>query len=121
MIRPLFSWKTALALVAIAIVTGTIFYSQFLARKIAAEERQKVEQWVEAGKLLVTDTTGVSDRLVSIIMTQNLYIPIIVTDETNNILDHVNLDSAKVAADTNFLRDKLEEFMSKNDPIEWSN
>lgn len=121
MIQPLFSWKTGLALVAIAIVSGTIFYSQYLAHKIAAEERQKVEQWVEAGKLLVTDTTGVSDKLVSIIMTQNLYIPIIVTDETNNILDHINLDSAKVAADTNYLREKLDAFMSKNEPIEWAN
>jgi signal transduction histidine kinase len=121
MIQPLFSWKTGLAIVAIAIVTGTIFYSQYLARKIAADERQKVEQWVEAGKLLMTDTTGMSDRLVSIIMTENMYIPIIVTDEKNNILDHVNLDSAQVKSDSNYVREKLEDFMSKNDPIEWSN
>ena len=55
MIQPLFNWKTGLALIAIAIVSGTIFYSQFLAKKIAREERLKVEEWVEAGKLLVND------------------------------------------------------------------
>ena len=44
MIQPLFNWRTGLALIAIAIVSGTIFYSQYLARKIGREERQKVEE-----------------------------------------------------------------------------
>lgn len=121
MFQPLFNWKTGLALIAIAIVTGTIFYSQFLAKKIAHEERLKVEEWVEAGKLLVNDPTGMSDRLVSIIITRNITIPIIVTDENNRIIDHVNLDSASVAQDSNYLRRRLERFRSANDPIEWIN
>ena len=121
MIQPLFNWRTGLALVAIAIVTGTIFYSQYLARKIAREERLKVEEWVEAGKLLVNDPTGISDRLVSIIITQNTTIPIIVTDENNRIIDHVNLDSGKIAADKNYLTDRLQDFQTKNDPITWIN
>lgn len=121
MIQPLFNWKTGLAIIAIAIVSGTIFYSQFLAKEIAREERMKVEEWVEAGKLLVNDPTGMSDKLVSIIITQNRSIPIIVTDEKNNILDHVNLDSLEIARDTNYLREKLRSFRSKNEPIEWTN
>lgn len=121
MIQPLFNWKTGLALIAIAIVTGTIFYSQYLAKKIAREERQKVEEWVEAGKLLVNDRSGISDRLVSIIITQNTTIPIIVTDENNNILDHVNLDSVEVNNDKDYVQKKLKQFRSTNDPIEWIN
>lgn len=119
MIQPLFNWKTGLALIAIAIVSGTIFYSQYLAKKIALEERMKVEEWVEAGKLLVSDTTGVSVRLVSIIITQNKSIPIIVTDENDNILDHVNLDSAEIASNPEYLRGRLNTFRSRNEPIEW--
>jgi len=121
MIQPVFNWKTGLAIIAIAIVSGTIIYSQFLAKKIAREERIKVEEWVEAGKLLVNDRTGMSDKLVSIIITQNRSIPIIVTDEKNNILDHVNLDSTEIARDSNYLREKLKAFSSKNEPIEWTN
>lgn len=121
MIQPLFNWKTGLAIIAIAIVSGTIFYSRFLANKIAIEERSKVEQWVEAGKLLVNDPSGMSDRLVSIIITENKSIPIIVTDEKNTIIDHVNLDSAKVVSDTGYIYKKLREFRAKNDPIEWIN
>lgn len=121
MIQPLFNWKTGLAIIAIAIVSGTIFYSRFLANKIASEERTRVEQWVEAGKLLVNDPSGMSDRLVSIIITENKSIPIIVTDEKNNILDYVNLDSAAIATDKSYLTKKLQQFRSQNEPIEWVN
>ena len=121
MIQPLFSWKTALALIAIAIVSGTVFYSQFLARKIAKEERLKVEQWVEAGKLLVNDSTGLSDKLVGLIIAENNSIPIIVTDEQNNILDHVNLESEEIKNDASYLPQKLKEFQSQNEAIEWIN
>ncbi len=121
MIQVLFNWKTWVAVIAIIIVSATIFYSRFLAKKIADEERVKVEQWVEAGNLLVNDPTGVSDRLVSIIITQNKSIPIIVTDENNNILDHANLDSLEIINNPGFLKKKLEQFQSQNLPVEWTN
>ncbi|MDF2190560.1 HAMP domain-containing sensor histidine kinase [Paraflavitalea sp. CAU 1676] len=120
MIRPLLNWRTGLAIIAIAIVSGTIFYSQFLARRIAQEERQKVAQWVEAGKLLLNDTTGMSDKLVSIIISENRTIPIIETDEHNNITQYINLDSASIAQDTNYVKEKLKEFAKQNDPIGWA-
>jgi nitrogen-specific signal transduction histidine kinase len=119
MIKPLFNWRTGLAIIAIAIVSGTIFYSQYLARKIAKEERGKVAEWVEAHKLLVQDTSGISDRLTIMIITENKTIPIIVTDERERILDHANLDSAMVAQDSTFVKSKLKEFKSQNVPIEW--
>ncbi len=50
MFRQLLNWRTVLALVAILIVSGTIIYSQYLAKKIAREEKQKVEEWVKAGQ-----------------------------------------------------------------------
>lgn len=120
MIKPLFNWRTGLAIIAIAIVSGTIIYSQLLARKIAREERQKVEQWVEAGKLLVQDTSGLSDRLVASIIAANNSIPIIETDEKDVIMQHVNLDSSKVANDTGYVRSQLNQFKSQNElPITW--
>jgi len=121
MIQPLFNWRTGLSIIAIAIISGTIFYSQFLARKIAKDERQRVEVWVEAGKLLVTDSTGISDKLVGIIISENNTIPIIQTDEKGMIIDQINLDSAKFADNPNYVTKKLKEFQSQNDPIEWAN
>src|SRR4028118_758152 len=121
MIKPLFNWRTGLAIIAIAIISGTIFYSQYLARKIAKEERQRVEVWVEAGRLFVTDSTGISDKLVSIIIAENNTIPIIQTDEKGNIIDHINLDSAKVAEDPQYVSKRLRAFKKDNDPIIWTN
>lgn len=120
MIQPLFNWRTGLAIIAIAIVSGTVFYSQFLAKQIAREERQKVEQWVEAGKLIMNDTTGMSDKLVSIIISENRTIPIIETDEKNNITQYVNLDSASIAQDSNYIKERLKEFSKQNEPIVWA-
>jgi signal transduction histidine kinase len=117
----LFNWRTGLAIIAIAIVSGTIFYSQFLGRQIAREERLKVEQWVEAGKLLMSDQSGASDKLAGLIISENKSIPIIVTDEKGNILDHVNLDSASVKDDPGYVARKLREFKSENQSVEWAN
>jgi signal transduction histidine kinase len=121
MIRSLFNWRTGLALVAILIISGTIIYSQLLAKKIALEERQRVEQWAEAGTLLVNDSSGMSDRLVGSIIASNNAIPIIQTDEKGRIIDHANLDTAEIARDTNYINKKLKEFKAANPPIEWSN
>jgi signal transduction histidine kinase len=120
MIQPLFNWRTGLSIIAIAIVSGTVFYSQFLAKQIAREERQKVEQWVEAGKLLLNDTTGMSDKLVSIIISENRTIPIIETDEKNNITQYINLDSTSIAQDSNYIQQQLKEFSKQNEPIVWA-
>jgi signal transduction histidine kinase len=120
MIQPLFNWRTGVSIIAIAIVSGTIIYSQLLAKKIAAEERQKVELWVEAGKLLFNDTTGVSDRLVGAIIAGNNSIPIIETDENGKVMQFVNLDSAKVMQDSNYVERQLKQFKSRNEtPITW--
>jgi hypothetical protein len=48
MFPQLFNWRSGLALIAITIVSVSIFYSNFLAKKIALDEKQKIEQWVEA-------------------------------------------------------------------------
>jgi signal transduction histidine kinase len=120
MIKPLFNWRTGLSIIAIAIVSGTIIYSQLLAKKIASEERQKVEQWVEAVKLATQDTSGVSDRLIGYIIESNKTIPIIETNERNRILQYVNLDSAKIAEDSNYVIRQLQQFKSQNEsPITW--
>lgn len=116
MLQQILTWRTGLAVVAICIVTGTIFYSRYLARKIAKEERQKVEHWVEASKSLLNPR--VSDtRLPSRIILDNHDIPIIETNERDSITNHVNLDAVKIANDTNYLTRKLADLKSINHPI----
>lgn len=120
MLHQFINWKTALAFVAIFIVSGTIFYSQYLARKIAREERQKVEQWIEAGKFIISSPADADTKLASMIMTENTTIPIIETTERDSITGYVNLDSASAAQDPSYVQKKLRQFKSQNDPIEWA-
>lgn len=112
------NWRWWLLIAAMGIVSGTIWYSRYLAGKIAGEERQKVEQWVEAANLLIADSSGVSNRLVSLVISTH-DIPIIATDEQDKILTSVNLDTNKIAQDPQYLTEKLKVFKAANPPVVW--
>lgn len=112
-----FNWRTLLALIAIGIVTGTIFYSNYLATQIAKDERVKVEQWVEAGKFLINAPVDADTKLPSLIRNEQKSIPIIETDEKDSIVSFINIDSAKAAADKDYVQKKLKLFKTQNNPI----
>lgn len=121
MLPHLFNWRTLLAIVAIVIVSGTVFYSKFLAKKIAAEEKQKIEQWLQAATDLNNPTSN-SSNLASKILTENSQgIPMITVTENDSILDHYNLDSTQLLTDKNYLYNKLQEFKKGYPPIIWKN
>jgi signal transduction histidine kinase len=118
MLGQYFNWRSLLALIAIAIVSGTIFYSNYLANKIAKEERQKVEEWVEASNSLMSPT-NTDTRLPLKIIQDNDDVPIIWTNEKDSIVDSKNLDSLQLATDVHYLPKKLKELQSLNEPIQW--
>jgi signal transduction histidine kinase len=117
MFRPLFNLRSVLALIAVAIVTGTVFYSNFLSKKIEVEEREKISQWVEANKFIATAPQNVDLTLASEIQQKNTDIPIIWTNENDSIIDSRNIDTTEIKASKNFLKEKLEEFKSAHPPI----
>jgi signal transduction histidine kinase len=118
MLGQLFNFRTWLAIIAVAIVTGTIFYSNFLAKKIAVEERQKVNVWVQALKTRAETTEKPALDLTNIITSENKDIPIIETDENDKPSGEVlNLDSFLVKTDSNYVRKKLSEFKKQHEPI----
>ena len=106
-----------LALVAIVIVSATIFYSQYLARKIAMDERQKVATWVEASKAVISNPS-MDLKLPNLIRNGQQSIPIIETNEQDSILEFINLDSGKAARDKNYLYRQLKKFRAENKPLE---
>jgi signal transduction histidine kinase len=115
MIQQWLNWRTMLTLFAICIVIGTIFYSNYLSGKIGAEEKQKVETWVEAQKTILNATDPTNLNLAIRISTENDDIPIIETNEKDSITNnYVNLDSSEVMSDKNYLKKKLKEFRQLN-------
>ncbi len=118
MFRQLLTWRTILAIVAILIVSGTIGYSSYLANKIIEEEKQRVEAWVESSNSLL-NPANTDTRLAFKILQDNDDIPIIATDENDNIIGYKNLDSAKVLTEPTYLQNRLKTFKSQNSPITW--
>ncbi len=120
MLSQFINWRTALAIIAIAIVSGTVFYSNYLSKKIAADERKKVNVWVQALKTRGNSTEPSAIELTNTITAENTAIPIIGTNEKDIPLgpnDYSNLDSNKVKLDSNYLKNKIQEFKNQHDPI----
>ena len=118
MIQQWLNWRTVLTLFAVCIVTGTIFYSDYLSKQIAEEERQKVETWVEAQRTILNATETTNLNLASRISTENDDIPIIETNEKDSITNnYLNLDSTEIRTNKEYLPGKLAEFKKLHRPI----
>lgn len=105
------NWKTLLALIAIVIVSGTIFYSRYLARKIARDERARVTAFGEALKMRAASEDQHVLEYSTRVVNENKDIPIIETDEMGNPSgQQVNLDTLKIKNDTGYLRRMVKRF-----------
>lgn len=110
------NWRSWLALLALTIVIGTIFYSRYLAEKIAREERDKVELWVNASRAIF-ENPDMPLTLPNMIRNEQTNIPIIETNEQDSIVGYINLDSSLAIADAAYLPGRLREFKRNNEPF----
>ena len=118
MIQQWLNGRTLLFVIAILIISGSVFYSSYLAKKIAADEKQKVETWVEAQRTIINSNDQASLTLAAKLSKENVDIPIIATNEKDSIInDFRNLDTNKIKSDTNYLEKKLAVFKTEHAPI----
>lgn len=111
-------WKFFLFLCAAAIGIGSLWYTNNLVKKLANEERKKVELWAKATSLIPkTDIKGESLDFLFSVVQFNETVPVILVDKDTNILMYRNLDTAKVSNPA-YLQQKLEDMMEDNPPIE---
>lgn len=118
MFTPFLNWRTGLAVIAIAIVTGTVFYSNYISKKIELDERKKVNVWVESLKTKIATEDQATINFANMIAADNLEIPIIETDENDRPSNVAkNLDSLQILKDSNYLKEKVKEFKQLHEPI----
>ena len=115
--RQLFDWKAILTLLALAIVTVTIFYSRYLAGRIATEERRKVEEWADAQRYIAHATPEQDILFASLLVAGQTSIPVIETDENDSITGSHNIENATLPSDTIRLRRLLQAFAEAHPPI----
>ena len=120
MLQRFFNLRNILGLIAIAFIMASIFFSNFLAKKISADEKQKVQQYVEA----VNDLNNINNQdtklATKIIVENGEDIPLIQTNERDSIIAH-NYDFKAIAENKFFLKEQLEILKKINPPIIWQN
>ena len=117
--------KYVFIIVAVLIAIGSVIVSNSLIKKLAQEERLKMEIWSEATRVLLMDdsdmevsmnNTVVDMTLVLKILEGNTSIPVIVCDSDGNIEFSRNIEMSDKEDDT-FLQKKVKEFGAKKSPI----
>lgn len=116
-------WKIGLFAAGLLIVIVTLLYNNRLATKLAEQERRRVETfanaYAELSKLPFSDNSSTLqiDFLTNII-TGNLTIPVILTDEKGRITATKNVDSTRtIKTDSAFFYRKLAKMKEQYEPV----
>ncbi len=141
------SWKLGLAASALLIIIASLWYTRNLVKKISKNEKEKVELWAkavqkkanlvkftnelfekiktgerkkaelyaEATKQLSADAQDVS--FVLKVLQENTSVPVILTNERDEIQISRNLDSTK-EKDKEYLQEQLQIMKSLYEPVE---
>ena len=109
-------WKRILFLAAILIGVGSLLYTSRLVRDIESTERQKMELWAEAIRIIDGADFETDMAFPFSVIESNTYIPVILTDSDKNILIHRNLDSLKFE-DEKYMKRQLAHASEENDSL----
>jgi len=116
--RQYINWKTYLIVIAMAIVSASLYYTSILAGKLAGEEKKKVQQVVEGIKALNSPNAGGQDvSFISSFIEENTTIPLIITDEQGRINSFRNIDTSRTRNVPQLLQEKIKEYRNKHAPI----
>ena len=119
--------KLVLLVLALAIASGTVFYTQNLVKKLQLKEKQVVQLYADGFKYIVN--TDLKDSDLTFIFTnviQKIDFPLILTDSENNVnltgpnpqIRNLELDSTLTEEELKeFLHNKIEELANINPPI----
>ncbi len=111
-------WKTLLLIAALLIGAASLWYTNQLVKKLAEEERKKIELWAEATRRLADVTEINSDiNFLSIVIGNNHTIPVIWADDKFTVISYRNLDSLK-ALDKKYLEEQVKIMRIEHEPIE---
>ena len=103
-------------LFAVLIGMGSLIYTGNLVSKLKIEERENIELWAEATKLVSLSDTSQNVDFLSSIIDNNNTVPVILTDESDSIISARNFDSERID-DSKYLKQNLEKIKEKNEPI----
>jgi signal transduction histidine kinase len=111
------AWKLALLLFAVLIGLSSLLYTKNLVNKLKAEERENVELWAEATRMINSSDENQNLDFLKTVIDYNNTVPVILTDESDNIIASRNFDTIRIK-ESDYLKNNLERIKQKNIPIE---
>ena len=108
--------KYVFIIVAILIALVSLAVSNRLIKKLAQEERARMEIWTEAYRVLSTEDTDQNLMVILRIIEGNTSIPVILCNDQGEILSHRNINVPS-EGDSLFLQRKVREFRARHTPI----
>ena len=110
-------WKLAFIFVAILIAIASGVVSDLLIKDLAQEERQKMEIWSEATRVMTSENPSLNMNLILKIIQGNTSIPVILCDETDSVVSYNNIEIPEKKDAGEFMTYKVRELKAKNPPI----
>lgn len=108
--------KFAFIVTAILIAIASVVASDLLIKNFAQEERQKIEVWNEATRVMTSANPSLNMNLILKIIQGNTSIPVILCNEKDSILSYNNIEIPEENEEV-FMNKKIRELKSKNPPV----
>ena len=108
--------KYLFIIAAIFIAIASVFVSDMLIKDLAREEREKIEIWAEATRVLTSEDPSLNMNLILKIIQGNTSIPVMLCNDQDSVMNYKNIELPEKGAEE-YLRKKVEELKHKNQPI----
>ena len=108
--------KYLFIIAAIFIAIASVFVSDMLIKDLAREEREKIEIWAEATRVLTSEDPSLNMKLILKIIQGNTSIPVMLCNDQDSVMNYKNIELPEKGAEE-YLRNKVEELKHKNQPI----
>lgn len=101
---------------AVVIAIASVFVSDLLIKDLAREERQKIEVWAEATRVVTSEDPSLNMKLILQIIQGNTSIPVMLCNEQDSVMNYKNIELPEKKVEE-FLYQKAQELKKKNQPI----
>lgn len=112
-----FSYRIVLAVVFLVLGIASVVYSNMIVGRFAHEEKQKMEIWADATRLLLSDTQTYSDFALRIVE-RNVSIPVVIVDNKGRYISSRNFKDLETQHQRKKLTKKLKRMGQEHAPIE---
>jgi signal transduction histidine kinase len=110
-------WKLILFLAAVLIGVGSLWYTNRLVGQIEETERQKMELWAEAVRIVNLADFDADPSFPFSVIENNTHIPVILVDSDGAIIGMKNIDTTGVNHPEAYLQKQLEHAREENDSL----